>query len=71
MDYERAAAGVLQQVTSDAGPVHYVWDGSLLLSVVDGDGVAAFVNEYDGDGRVTRQISPFGVCRRTGTTTAG
>ena len=31
-----------------------------MLSVVDNDGVAAFVNEYDEDGRVVRQTSPFG-----------
>src|SRR3954453_19217027 len=48
-DYQRDADGVLQRVAGGGGTVEYVWDGDLLISVVDADGVAAFVNEYDGD----------------------
>ena len=47
-------------MSSFAGALHYSWDGNLLLSVTDNDGVAAFVNEYDEGGRVVRQVSPFG-----------
>ena len=47
-------------MTSDAGSVEYRWDGDLLVAAVDADGVAAFVNVYDEDGRVLSQLSPFG-----------
>ncbi len=58
--YQRGTTGQLEQVSTHAGDLHYAWDGNLLLSVTDNDGVAAFVNEYDADGRVIRQTSPFG-----------
>ncbi len=60
VSYTRDDAGQLATVSTVAGDLHYAWAGNLLLSVVDNDGVAAFVNEYDEDGRVVRQTSPFG-----------
>ena len=61
VEYQRDDDGVLQRVVGVAGAVDYVWDDDLLISVVDADGVAAFVNEYDGDDhKVVRQTSPFG-----------
>ena len=61
VEYQRDDDGVLQRVDGVAGAVEYVWDDDLLISVVDADGVAAFVNEYDGDDhKVVRQTSPFG-----------
>ena len=61
VEYQRDHEGLLQRVTGVAGAVEYVWDDDLLISVVDADGVAAFVNEYDGDDhKVVRQTSPFG-----------
>ena len=45
----------------DAGSVEYRWDGDLLIAVVDADGVAAFVNEYDERRPgACRRLSPFG-----------
>ena len=58
--YERDADGLLNRASSDAGSVTYLWSGDLLRSVVDADGVALFVNEYDDGRRVTQQTSPFG-----------
>ena len=58
--YQRRDDRAARQVSTHAGDLHYAWDGNLLLSVTDNDGVAAFVNEYDDDGRVIRQTSPFG-----------
>ena len=52
--------GALRGTVSDAGAVRYVWAGSMLVSVVDADDVAAFVNTYDESARVTTQTSPFG-----------
>src|SRR4051812_14611758 len=44
-----------------AGPRHYeLGDGGRVLSVTDGDGVVEVANGYDEQGRVLRQISPFG-----------
>ncbi len=61
VEYQRDDDGLLQRVVGVAGAVEYVWDDDLLISVVDADGVAAFVNEYDGDDhKVVRQTSPFG-----------
>ncbi len=58
--YERDGAGHLVTVTTHAGALHYAWDGNLLVSVTDNDGVVLFVNVYDDDGRVVQQTSPFG-----------
>jgi RHS repeat-associated protein len=38
-------------------------DDGRVVSVIDGDGVVELVNTYDEDGRVLKQLSPFG--RRT------
>lgn len=58
--YQRDGDGVLVGALSDAGSVRYAWDGPLLVSVVDADEVAAFVNVYDEQCRVAIQTSPFG-----------
>jgi len=60
VDYERDAGGVVQRVVSESGWIDYVWDGELLVSVRDPDGVAPFVNVYDDERRVVEQTSPFG-----------
>lgn len=60
VEYRRDEAGRLAGVSSAAGALSYEWDRSMLVSVVDADGVAAFVNDYDDGGRVVRQTSPFG-----------
>src|SRR4051794_2564577 len=44
-----------------AGPRHYeLGDGGRVLSITDGDGVVEVANGYDEQGRVLRQLSPFG-----------
>lgn len=58
--YLRGDDGVLVGARSGAGSVQYRWDGLLLVSVLDADGVAAFVNVYDDEWRVESQTSPFG-----------
>ena len=58
--YRRDGDGMLVGAESYVGSVRYVWDGPMLISVVDADGVAAFVNVYDDAGRVMSQTSPFG-----------
>lgn len=58
--YQRDDDGVLLGARSDAGSISYVWDGTLLVSVVDADGVELFVNVYDDTGRVVEQTAPFG-----------
>ena len=58
--YSRDGSRRIRGVTSDAGSLEYRWDGDLLVAAVDADGVAAFVNVYDEDGRVLSQLSPFG-----------
>jgi RHS repeat-associated protein len=58
--YSRDGAGRIRGVRSDSGSVEYRWDGDFLVAAVDADGVAAFVNTYDDDGRVLSQLSPFG-----------
>lgn len=52
--------GFLARVGADAGEVVYGWAAGFLVSVTDADGVQSFLNEYDDDGRVVRQTSPFG-----------
>src|SRR5262249_7552632 len=39
-------------------------DAGLIRSIVDADGVVEVVNDYDRDGRVIAQRSPFGRCVR-------
>lgn len=58
--YRRDTDRRIVEARSDASWVTYAWDGVLLTSVVDADGVALFVNDYDDDARVVRQTSPFG-----------
>lgn len=60
VDYRRDGQGRLVVRETPAGEQRYEWDGGLLLSVVDADGVRPFVNVYDGIGRVMQQTSPFG-----------
>lgn len=50
----------LVRVSGAAGPLTYEWRDGFLVAPVDADGVRPFVNEYDTDGRVVRQRSPFG-----------
>lgn len=64
VSYERTEAAAIASARSHAGSLRYVWHRETLLrSVVDADGVAAFVNDYDDAARVLRQVSPHG--RRT------
>ncbi|HSP05453.1 MAG TPA: DUF6531 domain-containing protein, partial [Acidimicrobiales bacterium] len=64
VSYERTASATIATARSHAGSLRYVWHRETMLrSVVDADGVAAFVNEYDDAARVLRQTSPHG--RRT------
>jgi YD repeat-containing protein len=58
--YRRDADGRIVRVESEAGWVDYQWDGDLLVSVTDPDGVCWFANVYDDAGRVVRQASRFG-----------
>ncbi len=58
--YRRDADGRLVTASTHCGELHYEWDGGLLVSVTDDDGVIAFTNVYDDDGRVLAQTSPFG-----------
>lgn len=60
LEYARDGNGVLTTVRTPSGWLDYRSEGALLASVVDPDGVAAFVNVYDDDGRVVEQTSPFG-----------
>ena len=60
VSYTRRDDGAIVEAKSHAGSLEYRWDGTLLTSVVDADGVAAFTNVYDDTGRVLRQTSPFG-----------
>src|SRR3954452_6418747 len=55
------AAGDLLQADGAAGPRHYeLGDAGRVLSVTDADGVVEVANAYDEQGRVLRQLSPFG-----------
>ena len=58
--YRRDGNGRIVERHAPGGVQSYEWDGGMLLSVVDADGVAAFVNVYDEVGRVMQQTSPFG-----------
>ena len=60
VSYTRRDDGAIVEAKSHAGSLEYRWDGTLLTSVVDADGVAAFTNVYDDTGRVLQQTSPFG-----------
>lgn len=59
-DYVRDHDHRIERAVTPTGTQHYAWDGRLLLSVSDADGVRAFLNAYDGEGRTIRQTSPFG-----------
>ena len=50
----------LARAESRSGWFDYVYDGRLMLRATDPDGVSEFLNEYDAEGRVARQTSPFG-----------
>ena len=59
--YERDGAGNLIGVQRGGGTRRYgIDDQGRIASVTDADGVVEVVNEYDGDGRVLAQRSPFG-----------
>jgi YD repeat-containing protein len=59
--YRYNAAGELEQADGAGGPRHYeLGDGGRVLSVTDADGVVEVANAYDEQGRVLRQLSPFG-----------
>ncbi len=59
-DEQRRCIGVDRAV----GNLAYTYDrGGFLVSSVDADGVAEFVNTYDAEGRVVAQVAPHG--RRT------
>lgn len=60
VDYRRDTEGRILTVATGCGTLRYTWDGGLLLAVTDDDGVAAFTNVYDDEGRVIEQTSPFG-----------
>jgi len=60
VDY-RYDGGHLVAADGDAGPRFYeVAENGRMLSVSDADGVVEVANAYDEDGRVVRQLSPFG-----------
>ncbi len=58
--YERDGDDQVLRAESHAGWVDYEWDGGLLRSVVDPDGVALFVNDHDEHRRVVRQVGQHG-----------
>ena len=58
--YERDGSARITGVSTHAGHLAYAWEGTLLTSVTDDDGVVLFVNVYDEAGRVVEQTSPFG-----------
>lgn len=58
--YERSGASRIERAASHAGWIDYDWDGDLLRSVIDADGVVVFRNEYDEQRRVARQVSQHG-----------
>ncbi|WP_040493076.1 DUF6531 domain-containing protein [Ilumatobacter nonamiensis] len=60
VDYTRDDESRIVRAESRSGWMRYEWDGDLLRSVVDPDGVAMFVNDYDEQRRVERQVSQFG-----------
>lgn len=59
-EYARDERRRITRAVTPTGTQHYAWDAHFLLSVTDADGVRAFLNEYDADGRTIRQTSPFG-----------
>jgi RHS repeat-associated protein len=62
--YRYDAAGNLERADGAAGVRRYeLGEDGRVTGVVDADDVAEVVNEYDDDGRVLAQLSPFG--RRT------
>lgn len=46
--------------TPDHGDRTYAYDGTLLRSITDADGIVEVSNEFDEDGRVLGQRTPFG-----------
>jgi RHS repeat-associated protein len=61
VSYEYDDLGRLVAVTGETGRRTYGWDeGSLILTVTDGDGVVEAENVYDEQRRVVRQRSQYG-----------
>ena len=59
--YDYDAADQLVRADGGAGPRSYeVAENGRVLSVSDADGVVEVANAYDDEGRVVRQLSPFG-----------
>ena len=59
--YRYNDAGELELADGAGGERHYeVGDAGRVLSVTDADGVVEVANAYDEQGRVLRQLSPFG-----------
>jgi len=59
--YRYNDAGELETADGPGGERHYeVGDAGRVLSVTDADGVVEVANAYDEQGRVLRQLSPFG-----------
>ena len=53
--------GALVRPTAPRARAHYeIGDAGRVLSVADADGVVEVANAYDEQGRVIRQLSPFG-----------
>lgn len=50
----------LLSASSSWARISYSYESGLMTTSVDADGVAEFVNVYDGEGRVIEQTSPFG-----------
>jgi RHS repeat-associated protein len=62
MAFRYDAQGRLTGATGATGRRTYIWGDSsgLIEQVIDADGVIEVLNEYDADGRVASQRSPFG-----------
>ncbi|CAA9517595.1 MAG: hypothetical protein AVDCRST_MAG67-3157 [uncultured Solirubrobacteraceae bacterium] len=62
VDYRYDEAGHLVEAVGTAGLRSYevAAESGRVLSVSDGDGVVEVANAYDDEGRVVRQLSPFG-----------
>lgn len=58
--YRYGDVDTLVRAESRAGWFDYAYDGRLMLSATDPDGVSEFHNEYDEAGRAVRQVSRFG-----------
>ena len=59
--------GHLVEAEGPLGSRRYEWDEhGLIATVIDGDGVTLVHNTYDDEGRVVKQISPYGRATRFG-----